>query len=187
MQKIEGFRNRTLGVADLVSVAEHLSSCQLCHQQFTGFFEKTRGGGTVELSLSPTAGIEHEHLEPQQIRDYLDSKLDPTDRQLAEVHMEICAACKHEVRSLAAWDQKITPWLKERFTTREESPSRRSGLLDALAGYLHWRPLQVAGATAFVWSPCAGSCATFRVGSSGLSRRKETRIKSPQATTAPAT
>lgn len=145
-EKLQDFRRRTLGSAELLLVAQHLSDCQLCQRQFAAIFEQTTGGEGFRLSLAPVAGLEHEHLESQQIRAYLDSALERDERQMLDAHMAVCAECRREVRSLAEWDRKLTPRLRQAETEHRQRGGWWSDFLNALAAYAGWRPLQVAGA-----------------------------------------
>jgi hypothetical protein len=144
--QLQGFRNRVLQTAELVRVAEHLASCQPCHRQLTEIFEHRDGGPAASINLSPTAGLERAHLESEQIRHYLDKRLDATEWRMVEAHMALCRACEREVRDLAEWDRRMTPLLQANVAKRETASSWWGGFLNALAAYAHWRPAQAFGA-----------------------------------------
>ena len=145
-QKLQDFRNRTLGPAELVLVAQHLAACQPCQRHFAVIFEQTVGRPGFRINLAPAAGLEHEHLEPQQMRDYLDSELERDEREMFDAHMAVCAECRREVRGLVEWDRKITPWLRQGLAEREKRGGWWGNLLNELAAYASWRPLQATGA-----------------------------------------
>jgi len=145
-EKMERFCARILPEIELTSVAAHLAGCQECYGQFIKTLGTQRDGSAVSFTLSPEAWLIHEHIEYEQLVELADNKLDSADRELIDLHLEICAPCEEAVRSFLAFREQIEPEMSISY-----APTRRQPAHDTLSSSpiswwrgLTWRPAYAA-------------------------------------------
>lgn len=104
--QMEGFCARTLLDSDMAATARHIAVCRDCRQHFQNALRKdTDGVRAPAFSLSPVDWFRNEHLDEEQLDGLVEDRLDREDREIATLHLETCAECREEVRSLRAFLQ----------------------------------------------------------------------------------
>jgi Putative zinc-finger len=99
LQEIESYRRRSIPVAEILVVNEHLATCDECYGKF---HSKTLLASTynfTRIDLESAENEELEHLSFDQVLAYVDNELDEIERSIVAVHLEICSEC-HNV----CWD-----------------------------------------------------------------------------------
>ena len=95
--EINSYLKREMKPADLLKTDDHLAQCDACFQKAQDL-EKRRGPADFDfLQASPE---ETEHLRYEQLENYLHEKSDDVEREIADVHLRACAACKAELNGL---------------------------------------------------------------------------------------
>ncbi|MEW6210745.1 MAG: zf-HC2 domain-containing protein [Acidobacteriota bacterium] len=99
-QLLERFRERRLEPQELLALDDHLAACAACREML----RETRPLSASLLALR--ASIENDesaldHLREDQLMAYAAGKLDEVDRELAESHLESCAACAAQSQKLS--------------------------------------------------------------------------------------
>jgi hypothetical protein len=127
-------RSGLLPARETIHFAEHLEMCRECSIRLA----MLRGGRTNRFSLSTFLG--GRHLEYESISDYLDDRLNVSDRKLIEIHLQLCRICHDDVKSLKEFressgsepeiKQSIQEYLKRIFVEK-----RRMRILNMLPAY----------------------------------------------------
>jgi hypothetical protein len=110
--RMKRFSVRALPVEELTVIAEHVSGCTTCQQQFTEALRSRRGSAPLKFTLAPEFWFRHEHVDYEQLVGLADNTLDATEREIIDVHLTVCGSCKEDVRSFIAFRQKIETELR---------------------------------------------------------------------------
>lgn len=114
---------RALPEADLAEIARHLADCSQCHRLLVSSLREL-GLETPSFSLAPEFWLRHEHIDYDQLVELAEKRLDESDRELIDAHLETCPACREDVRSFLAFRQEIEPELGVRYGPGMQSPPR---------------------------------------------------------------
>jgi len=138
--QIENYLSRRLSRADLDHVHDHLFDCEDCYDQFLDLFEKQKL--PIEIDLDELGGLKDWHLEGEDLRAYVEGRMDQLDLDFANMHLEGCEWCKEEVISFSEFNSKLSYYLSKRHrpTKRHSIEGRYIPELRNLS-----RPLQMAG------------------------------------------
>lgn len=164
--QIENYGRRRLSALDLLSVSDHLGSCDLCRHQV----QRALNGNAAYLALRtelfghdelPAAAIELEHLTFERITGLIDSALPGDELQIASDHLATCQQCQLAVDDLRAFKIQIEPELDRQFSSTSvarEKPEKSwlhhfrpaslvfgsslAALLLAAFGWLAWQALR---------------------------------------------
>ena len=98
---------QALPVSELTAIAEHLSGCSSCHEQFTETLRSLRGSAPRKFTLSPEFSFRHEHVDYEQLVSIADDTLDATEREILDIHLKICASCKEDIRSFLEFRKQL--------------------------------------------------------------------------------
>lgn len=104
--QMEQFCARTLPALELVPVAQHLASCKTCRQLFQGTFRLRRGDAPLSFTLAPEKWLRHEHLDYEQLVPYVEKRLSKADREMIDLHLQLCGLCREDVRSFQVYRQQ---------------------------------------------------------------------------------
>ena len=140
--RMERFCLSGLPEADLAVITEHLTQCQPCHELFADTLKTQRGASPIRFTLEPEFWLKHEHVDFDQLVALADNKLDTTDREMIDIHLNTCATCREDVRSFLAFRQEIEPELRVRYGP--VAPSRREAPLWSWWRGLAWKPVYAA-------------------------------------------
>ena len=117
-RQFEGYRRRQLGVAELLSVCDHLDECEACRLRVEGaadgdaaFFalRSELFGGAAEGSSTRGARA---HLTAEQTAGYVDGALSGEALQTASDHLSSCEHCALSVEDLRAFRDEVAPSLE---------------------------------------------------------------------------
>ena len=92
-QQLKGYRDRTLGLGELVAVDTHLGGCEPCRTALAALADGT-------ASASVMSGIDQarfRHLSYEQMDDWVEDRLDPADRELVMAHIGACPSCARQL------------------------------------------------------------------------------------------
>jgi hypothetical protein len=138
------FCARVLPEIELTKVGGHLVQCDICHQQFIDTLSHQREDPPVSFALSPQFWARHEHLDYEQLVDFVEDKLEPTDREVINLHLKLCATCEEDVRSLVAFQEQIEPEMVVSYApTAHEVPESWSTVRIQLWQAVAWKPVYV--------------------------------------------
>lgn len=112
---------RALPEADLTEIARHLADCSQCHRLLVSSLRE-HGLETPSFTLAPEFWLRHEHIDYDQLVELAEKRLDESDRELIDAHLETCPPCREDVRSFLAFRQEIEPELGVRYGPRMQSP-----------------------------------------------------------------
>lgn len=133
---MEEFCARTLSAEEFGAVAAHMARCETCLQTFREVFRRRRNYASFALDLSPEYWFKDDHLESGQVAAYVDDGLDEIEREMADVHLEICARCREDVSSFI--EDRERPALGERINVAPRGPGARWEWLSGLI--TNWKP-----------------------------------------------
>lgn len=97
LEKIRLYLNRQLKPAELLEADDHLAACDLCFKQinYSGY-----GAKAADFNFLQFSPAESEHLSYEQLENYVDRKSDVVEREIADVHLQVCADCIAEMNGL---------------------------------------------------------------------------------------
>ena len=166
-EQIEGFCARTLNAAELTAVGGHIASCEPCFHLFQEVFQRRRNYATVRINLSPEHWFKDEHLDYEQLVDFVDERMDEEEREITSVHLRACARCRGDIHSFLAYRQEVEPEMQVRY-----GPDKRQTITGKLLDLwnsprLLWKPVYAAAvlavlvavvtASIFFWRGRAGN------------------------------
>ncbi len=125
---ISSFRSGSLSAEDTINCAEHLELCFDCNLRFGNVLTNEDYPRAFILDFSPKTYLTDEHLDYEQLSDYLEDKLDEDEAEIVNVHIGLCLRCRKDLLSLKDFRRSIEPELRLRYA----SPT----LLNRLAEYL---------------------------------------------------
>lgn len=131
---------------ELVVIAKHLSDCETCQELLSETLRRQRGSEGVRFTLAPEFWLKHEHVDYEQLVDIADDKLDATDREIIDIHLDICATCREDVRSFLAFRQELESQLHVRYGPVAQKPQRGRIRLWTWWQGLAWKPAYAAAA-----------------------------------------
>ncbi len=103
-EQLESYRRRQASPVDLLAMDDHLAVCTACREQVRVPHETAV---TALPSVFREDGLPPEHLDFEQLADYVDGALVAADLETVRSHLEVCPACVAEVRDLAAFREEL--------------------------------------------------------------------------------
>jgi len=123
-QQIERFREQKLKLSESLKLYEHLAVCQMCAEQFRAMTELSEQISPIEIKLTAEEDGEFSHLlYDEEIEPYVDNQINEAGREIVESHLEICAQCAGEVKSLQEFRESIQPSLAKSYAPRPKVTS----------------------------------------------------------------
>ena len=116
-KQIEDYCRKRLGVAELLSVSDHLSVCETCRLQI----EYAINGDAAFFALrsevfgDAAAISSRAHLTAEQTAGYVDSNLSGEEQQIVADHLTHCEQCALAVDDLYAFRNQIAPSLEREY------------------------------------------------------------------------
>ncbi len=98
VDEIQNYAKRSLSPAELLSVDEHLRSCDRCFSMI--------GGGLSSMDIDQAffaiedVGPDEGHLLFEQMEAFVDGEIAEADREIVELHREVCSDCEQQVEEL---------------------------------------------------------------------------------------
>jgi anti-sigma factor ChrR (cupin superfamily) len=106
--QLERFCVGALAEDELTVVAKHVADCPSCNHRFVEELRRKNGSGPFVFTLEPEFWFRHDHLDFDQLVDLADEKLDECMREIIDVHLRTCEACREDVRSFLAYRKAET-------------------------------------------------------------------------------
>lgn len=131
MQELDEYRRRVLAPRTFLSVHQHVTTCQSCSAQCDSPEDRARDLNSLREALVAAPDDTPYHLSTAEVTSYTEGTLDEIDREIAESHLEDCAACRSEVR-------------REVRSPVRPVVAPKSRISFPLAG--RWQPIRVAAA-----------------------------------------
>ena len=100
-EQITRYIKRDLAPNDLLQSDDHLAACSVCSARLRGL-----PADALVLNMGPTT-VNHEHLSYDQMESYVEDRLDPVAREIADVHIDVCRSCRSDVTELAAMQRLV--------------------------------------------------------------------------------
>lgn len=143
------FSARTLPATEMAALAEHLTSCGTCRQQFQLTHRASKADALLSLTLAPEVLLRHEHLQYEQLAHYLDGGLDAEEREITKLHLSACEQCSKDVQSLREFRQNIASEMSVSYAPAEQDSERK--VIHPVSGWFGWlRPTYAAAAAALL-------------------------------------
>jgi hypothetical protein len=120
-EDIKNYVSRKMKPADLLAADDHLAECDLCLIKIKALAKAQNSGDFDFLQVSPK---DSEHLRYQQLENYIDEQSDDIDREIADVHLKVCAACKTELNGLIEMRKLIEATLQKQILLQK--PAEKS-------------------------------------------------------------
>jgi len=100
-QTIIEFRKRQLPPAELLALDEHLAECAKCQLLWTeGRTEVNEATKTFYEDLLASDLASDDHLTYEALESLVDGEANALDREIAQVHLEVCSRCAAELSAL---------------------------------------------------------------------------------------
>ena len=130
---VERFHRQALAAAERIAFRHHLLKCDSCRQQILNTQTESVALTALSNHLLVETDEEPYHLEYETIQAYVEGTLDRVDRATADMHLEICSECSHEVEdlreSIATMSVASVPQVEKRESQRDTFwPLRLSAL-----------------------------------------------------------
>jgi hypothetical protein len=143
-QILDSYRKRTISPADLISTDDHLAGCEVCHRRVMGPASEEEGWVSLPVELSPNDDVEIDHLSYEQLAAYADHKLGDVEREIADIHLEVCAECAGDLHDLEVFRDAMISGKEEQVVP----PRFRDRLTNDRGGGWRWFPSRLAWAAA---------------------------------------
>ncbi|MCY7376667.1 MAG: hypothetical protein LH472_11965 [Pyrinomonadaceae bacterium] len=129
---IENYLSREMNASDLLKADEHLAQCDLC---FARLGEFRRGEKSLNLDFLQFSPEESEHLSYERLEAYVDEKTDGVEREIADVHLQVCADCNLQLDGLLQMRRLIeTDAEKQSILRQPRAKSVFGGIREFLSG-----------------------------------------------------
>lgn len=151
--------------AELISADDHLATCEICYLRIGRLDHEDDEVVLLPVELPSSADSDIGHLTYERLANYVEDKLDEMDREIADVHLEVCSDCADDLRNLEAFRHAMmTSELRE---TQTGSPSFWERVVKALGGERQWRLSPVAWTAALLTVALLGMILWFTLRSPG--------------------
>jgi anti-sigma factor ChrR (cupin superfamily) len=114
-KQIEAFCAHALEVFEMVAIAEHMDSCDVCHHKYREVSQKGKENKSFSISLDAEDLLKNEHLDNDQLLSLIENKLEAEALEIVYIHLKACPRCREDVRSLVEFRRKTEPDLNVRF------------------------------------------------------------------------
>ncbi|HKQ78453.1 MAG TPA: hypothetical protein VJ810_32435 [Blastocatellia bacterium] len=106
-QFIERYQRLALSPAELLDADDHLAACEMCRQRLVDEMRERAAANSLRANLATT---EMAHLGYERLEAYVEGKLDPIDREIADSHLKLCAQCDAEMNELRAFAARMAAY-----------------------------------------------------------------------------
>lgn len=103
----------------MAATAAHVAACAACQQLFQESLKKAKGNRPISISLSAENWFRSEHLDYDELEALVEDRLDDEDKQIVNLHLETCADCREQARSLLEFIESPEYGLSMRYTIEE--------------------------------------------------------------------
>ncbi|HKY03619.1 MAG TPA: zf-HC2 domain-containing protein [Blastocatellia bacterium] len=146
-KQVDDYCRQQLGVAELLSVSDHLDECEACRQRVEyaingeAAFFALRAELFGEAADISSPGVVRAHLTSEQAAGYVDRNLSGEELQSVADHLTGCDECALIIDDLDAFKNRVAPLLGREYRPSIAS-SRTEGFWGRMAGSLpalSWR------------------------------------------------
>jgi hypothetical protein len=97
IEEIKSYLKRELPPAEIIKADDHLAQCDACLKKVkvSEFSESP-----ADFDFLRTRHEESDHLQYEQLENYVDEKSDEVEREIADVHLKVCRDCRTELNGL---------------------------------------------------------------------------------------
>ncbi|HSE43646.1 MAG TPA: zf-HC2 domain-containing protein [Acidobacteriota bacterium] len=106
--QIRRYHNCTLPPQELIVVDQHLSDCGDCRNKAAQILPVASILQPVWNEFAEIASAQPEHVTYEQLEQFVDDKLQGSERDIVESHLEICAECATVDRDLRQIKNELT-------------------------------------------------------------------------------
>lgn len=142
--KTEHFCTRALPGRELATLARHLVTCSDCHQELVATLGRQRGDEPLNFTLAPEFWLRHDHIDYEQLVELAENELDTTDRELIELHLQVCKPCQEDVQSFLVFRKQIAPEMEVSYGPIVVKPTREKLTWWKSWRGLTWKPIYAA-------------------------------------------
>lgn len=138
---LEKFRRGGLSADELAAFDEHLAGCAECGRRVAGEDGGAGAFAAARASLRRAAREDFTHLQFEEMEALVNGALGGVEREVAETHLSVCAACAEDLADLRAFREELEA---EPLHSTEAPTAKRptgAGLLERLRAAL--RPLSL--------------------------------------------
>jgi hypothetical protein len=120
-KQVEDFCRQQLGVAELLSVSDHLGECESCRQRIEyamngdAAFFAVRSEVFGEAAEISSPRLARAHLTAEQTAGYVDKNLTGEELQTVADHLTGCEQCALAVDDLLAFKEQVAPSLDREY------------------------------------------------------------------------
>ncbi|MEP6740873.1 MAG: zf-HC2 domain-containing protein [bacterium] len=97
---IDDYRRRAMSPGELIAADDHLATCDECYENVRRSEDLNDMVLSLPIDRSVVVNRELDHLRFGQLAAYVDHELDEVDREICDVHLELCKQCAEELRDL---------------------------------------------------------------------------------------
>ena len=120
-KQVEEYSRQQLGVAELLSVSDHLGGCESCRQRIEygmngdAALVALRAGVFGEVAAGASSPLARAHLTAEQTAGYVDKNLSGEELQTVADHLTHCEPCALAVNDLDAFKNQVAPALAREY------------------------------------------------------------------------
>jgi hypothetical protein len=146
-KQVEDYVERTLPRAEMARADEHINGCEACYRQFLNEFQAWRRF-PIEIDLEELAGLKGWHLQGEELKAYVEGRMDELDLDYANLHLQDCAWCREEVDNFSEFTAKLDYYLSKRHSPAKQPSAwnKYHPNLSAVPG--DWKPARLGSAAA---------------------------------------
>ena len=129
---IKNYLSREMSSVELSKADEHLAKCDACFTRLTEFRDTVQSFDIDALRFSAE---ESEHLSYERLEAYVDQKANEIDREIADVHLQVCRDCSFQLDGLLQMRKLVEADSEKREAARQASAkSIFGGIREFLSG-----------------------------------------------------
>jgi anti-sigma factor ChrR (cupin superfamily) len=121
-QQIEAFCARALEVSEMVTIAEHLASCEVCSRKYHEILQEGRENKPFSISIDEEDLFRNEHLDYEQLASLVENRLNDEELEIVNIHLKACERCREDVRSLIEFRKRVEPDMNTGFEPNPKEP-----------------------------------------------------------------
>lgn len=148
-EQIKDYAGHNLSGTEWVGVNAHLFDCEDCYHHFLDIFQACRKF-PIEIDMDELAGLKHWHLQGEDLRSYVEGKMDELALNYANLHLKECGWCKEEITHFSEFTIKLEHYLSKRHAPIKQMPIRNKYFPKFGAFTFVWRPARLAGIAALM-------------------------------------
>lgn len=136
-ESLDACGKRKLVPAEALAVQKHIAWCEMCREKLARKLDAAKMFSAFgrEFAFEDFAEIDPEHLAYEQLALFVAEKPDAVEREIAESHFAVCAACSKDLADLTV----SSDCRRADFGERSEKVRRRNARQIALAASVRVR------------------------------------------------